>query len=86
MSVPLAKRKREEDQERIEKTKNNINKYFSNKPAAAAAAAKTKVRSRLYLTNSWANYVFSQLPQPKTMLSSTVSLVKSTSTYLHVCL
>jgi len=39
----LAKRKREEDREKEEKVNHNINKYFSAKPATAAAP-KVKVR------------------------------------------
>ncbi|KAL9104732.1 MAG: hypothetical protein Q9163_000344 [Psora crenata] len=35
-----AKRKREEAQDRIEKTNSNINKYFNNKPSAAALKPK----------------------------------------------
>ena len=35
-----AKRKREEDQEKIERTNNNINKYFKNGPVTAAPKPK----------------------------------------------
>ena len=35
-----AKRKREEDQDRTEKTNNNINRYFTNKPSNAAPKPK----------------------------------------------
>lgn len=38
----VAKRKREEEKERAEKTTNSINKYFSN--GHTAAASKPKVR------------------------------------------
>ncbi|KAG8530021.1 uncharacterized protein KY384_005503 [Bacidia gigantensis] len=38
-----AKRKREEDQKRIEQANNNINKYFNNKPAPAAPKPKPVV-------------------------------------------
>ncbi len=38
--ICIAKRKREEDQDKIEKTNNSINKYFSNGPVAAAPKPK----------------------------------------------
>ncbi len=43
-----AKRKREEDQEKVEKTNNSINKYFSNGPAAVAP--KLKVRAQVEIS------------------------------------
>ena len=39
----LAKRKREEEKEKIEKTNNSINRYFSNRPVAAAPKVKVIV-------------------------------------------
>lgn len=41
----VAKRKREEDREKTEKTNNNINKYFSNGPVASAPKSKVSVTS-----------------------------------------
>lgn len=40
--MSVAKRKREEEKDKFEKTNNSINKYFSNGPVAAAP--KPKVR------------------------------------------
>ena len=44
----VAKRKREEDQEKIEKTNNSINKYFSNGPAVAAPKLKVIALTKNY--------------------------------------
>ena len=38
-----AKRKREEDREKTERTNNNINKYFSNGPVSAAPKPKVSL-------------------------------------------
>ena len=38
--IHLAKRKREEDQERTEQSNNNINKYFNSKPVGAVSKPK----------------------------------------------
>ena len=37
------KRKREEEQEKIEKTNNDINKYFNKGPVAKAAKPKVRL-------------------------------------------
>ena len=46
--MSIAKRKREEDKEKAERTNNSINKYFSNGPVAAAPKPKVSFSALLY--------------------------------------
>ena len=47
--MTVAKRKREEDKEKAERTNNSINRYFSNGPAAAAPKPKVSSSTQLHM-------------------------------------
>lgn len=48
----VAKRKREEDKEKTERTNNSINKYFSNGPVTAVAKPKVSSSARLCICDT----------------------------------
>lgn len=66
-NVTVAKRKREEDREKTEKTNHNINKYFSNGPIASAP--KPKVPTSGYSAVFETDFGHSRSPLSKTLHS-----------------
>lgn len=50
--MTIAKRKREEDKEKTERTNNSINKYFSNGPIAVAPKPKVSSLTRLFMCDT----------------------------------
>lgn len=79
-STIAAKRKRDEDEEKIEKTNHNIHRYFSNGPVASAP--KPKVRTIEDLFEVRVDWKTSLSIPPRTLHSWQIYWVKSIPIYL----